>query len=235
MKARIIITLLIAPALLPRAAAGGDDCVILVRPGATARKISRDYLIRPTSWERVVQYNYILKPGTAVRVPAELIKRQGKAFLKSIQGEVFVKFKGENRWRPAVAGLVIQNGDRVRTAYDSAAEILFSDHDRALLRGQTEIEFEYHQQILQGTANCLTVIRGEVIASGNGTGKHPIRYEIKTANSRGVLKGTSLRTKVLKNGEARFEVLSGELSLTSGGKTVTVPVDCGVSIPPKTR
>ena len=230
MNVRILIINLIALFLLAPVVQGGEDCVVLVRPGDTARKIGEEYLIRPTSWERVVQYNYILKPGTAVKVPTELIKQEGNAFLKFIRGEVSVKPAGEDLWLPAMKGLVLQNGDRIKTGYNSTAALFFSDHDRAVLRSETEIIFKYRRHILQGGANCLTVVKGEILASGNGTGKHPVRYEVETPNSRGVLKGTVLRTKVLKSGETRFEVLSGELAVTTADKNMVIPQDCGVTI-----
>lgn len=231
MKIKILTINLITLVLLSPLVQGGEDRVLLIRSGDTARKIGEEYLVRPTSWERVVQYNYILKPGSAIKVPAELIKAEGKAFLTSTRGEVSVKLKGEGIWQPAPKGLVLQSGDRIKTGYNSAAGLNFSDHDRAVLRSETEVIFEYQRHILKGNSDRLTVVRGEIIASGNGTGRHPTRYEIKTPNSRGVLKGTVLRTKVLKSGETRYEVLSGELSVTADGKTSVIPSGSGVTIP----
>ncbi len=232
MKTRIFFVNLIVLAIFCPELRGGEENVVIVRPGDTARKISRQYLIRPTSWERVVQYNYILKPGTAVKVPAELINVEGKAFLEFVRGGVSVKLAGEDRWIPALKGLVLRSGDRVRTDHDSTAELIFADHDRAILRSGTEIIFEYYRGMIRGRGNRLTVIRGEVLASGDGSGSHAISYEIKTPDSRGLLKGTILRIKVSKSGRTRFEVLSGELSVTTAGKTMMIPQDCGITIPP---
>ena len=52
-------------------------------------------------------------------------------------------------------------------------------------------------------------------------------YEIVTPDSRMVLKGTRLRTKVGDGGGTRLEVLEGELSVESSGGKIVVEEGMG--------
>ena len=130
----IIISIIVS---IPVSGQAEDELVFIVREGDTARSLTGRYLVRPTAWERVVQYNYILKTGNLIRVPADLIKRDGKAFLSSVFGDVKVKPAGDSEWETAIDGLIIRKDDTIRTGLGSGVVLRMGREDQAILRSGT--------------------------------------------------------------------------------------------------
>jgi hypothetical protein len=223
----IIISIIIS---IPVSGLAEDELVFIVRDEDTARSLTGRYLVRPTAWERVVQYNYILKPGNLIRVPAELIKSEGKAFLSSVFGDVKVKSAGSREWEPAIDGLILRKDDIVRTGIDSGVVLRMGLEDQAILRSETEVVFEPYKRLLAGKANRITINAGTVLASTRKLEDREFRFEIRTPDSEVELTGTAIRAKVNSDGKTQFEVLSGETVIKSGGEEVLVDGESGIFI-----
>jgi len=223
----IIISIIVS---IPVSGMAEDELVFIVRDGDTARSLTGRYLVRPTAWERVVQYNYILKPGNLIRVPAELIKSEGKAFLSSVFGDVKVKSAGVGEWEPAIDGLILRKDDIVRTGIDSGVVLRMGLEDQAILRSETEVVFEPYKRLLAGKANRITINAGTVLASTRKREDREIRFEIRTPDSELELTGTMIRAKVNSDGKTQFEVLHGETVIKSGGREVLVDGESGIVV-----
>ncbi len=215
--------LLFAPALR-----GGEEFVFFVREGDSARSLTENYLVRPTAWERVVQYNYILKPGNLIRVPPDLVRREERAFLEFVSGEVSFIPAGGREWIPAIDGLILQDGDRVRTGPEGNAVVRTGLEDRAVLRSATEVIYEPTRGFLAGRTNRLTIVEGTVIASTRKMEDREARFVLKAPGSELDLVGTELRIRVSPGGETRFEVLDGEITVKAGREKYTVPAEMGL-------
>ncbi len=223
----ITVLLLFAPALR-----GGEDFVFFVREGDTARTLTENYLVRPTAWERVVQYNYLLKPGNLIRVPADLVRNEERAFLVLVSGEVSYLPAGGREWVPAVPGLILQSGDRVRTGPAAGAVIRTGLEDRAVLRAATEVIYEPSRVFLAGRTNRVTIVEGTVVASTRKGADRDARFVLKTPGSELDLIGTELRIRVSPDGSTRFEVLEGEITVKAGRGKYTVPAEMGLLMSP---
>ena len=204
-----------------------EEFVFMVREGDNARVLTERYLIRPTAWERVVQYNYILKPGNIIKVPVHLVDKEGKAFIEVASGDVAVKALGRREWRPAIDGLILQEGDAVRTGPDSGAAVVMGEGGIAILGNETEIIYEPYSRLFAGRVNRLKILRGEVEARIPPAYDREAGYEIVTPDSRMLLKGTKLRTKVGDGIGTRLEVLEGEVTVDSSGKKLIVEEGMG--------
>jgi len=223
----IIISIIVS---IPVSGQAEDELVFIVREGDTARSLTGRYLVRPTAWERVVQYNYILKTGNLIRVPADLIKRDGKAFLSSVFGDVKVKPAGDSEWETAIDGLIIRKDDTIRTGLGSGVVLRMGREDQAILRSGTEVVFEPYESILSGKANRLAINAGTVLASTRKLKDRESRFEIRTPDSELELTGTMIRAKVNSQGQTQFEVLHGETVIKSGGREVLVDGESGIRV-----
>jgi len=223
----IIISIIVS---IPVSGLAEDELVFIVREGDTARSLTGRYLVRPTAWERVVQYNYILKPGNLIRVPADLITSDGKAFLSSVFGDVKVKPAGGSEWEPAIDGLIISKDDSIRTGPGSGAVLRMGRDDQAILRSETEVVFEPYKSILSGKANRLAINAGTVLASTRKSEDREARFEIRTPDSELELTGTMIRAKVNSEGHSQFEILHGETVIKSGGREVVVDGESGIFV-----
>ncbi len=227
---RLFITALIVLFSSPVLWAGEDEYVFVVRQNDTARSLTESYLVRPTAWERVVQYNYLLKPGNFLKVPPELARKEGSAFIHSPSGEVEVKLAGEKGWLIAPAGLILREGDTVRTGIDSGVVLEMGEGGVAILRGETEVVYRPYHRLLAGRVNRLSILQGRLEASIPHEYEREVGYEIETPDSVLVLCGTRLRTEVSRTGEARYEVLEGEITVDAGGRKYVVPAEVGLVI-----
>ncbi len=207
-----------------------EELVFVVREGDTARTVTERYLVRPTAWERVVQYNYILKPGNLIRVPAELIKSEGKAFLSSIFGDVNVKSSGGSEWVKAIDGIILRDGDTVRSGLESGAVMRMGRDDEVVMRSSTEVAFEPYNKLLGGKANRITINSGTILASTRKREDREFRFEIRTPDSELELTGTTIRAKVNSAGKTQFEVLHGETMIKAGGREILVDGESGIRI-----
>lgn len=225
-----LLTLIIIILSFPVSGLAEDELVFIVREGDTARSLTSRYLVRPTAWERVVQYNYILKAGNLIRVPSDLIRRDGKAFLSSVSGDVKVKPAGRKEWEPAIDGLVIRKDDTIRTGPRSGAVLRMGREDEAILRSDTEVVFESYKKLLSGKANRVTITAGTVLASTRKSEDRKARFEIRTPDSELELTGTIIRAKVDSAGKTQFEVLQGEIAVKSGGGEILVDDESGIRV-----
>jgi hypothetical protein len=228
MKVLIIITIIYLYSVF--SATAEEEFLFVVRKGDTARSITERCLVRPTAWERVVQYNYILKPGNLIRVPAELIKSEGKAFLSSVFGDVKVKSSGGSEWVRAIDGIILRNGDTVRSGLESGAVMRMGRDDEVVMRSSTEVAFEPYNKLLGGKANRITINSGTILASTRKREDREFRFEIRTPDSELELTGTTIRAKVNSAGKTQFEVLHGETMIKAGGREILVDGESGIRI-----
>ena len=225
-----VLLILIIILSLPVSGLAEDELVFIVREGDTARSLTGRYLVRPTAWERVVQYNYILKTGNLIRVPSDLIKRDGKAFLSSVFGDVKVKAAPGSEWEPAIDGLIIRKDDTVRTGPGSGVVLRMGREDQAILRSETEVIFEPYKRIFSGKANRLMINAGTVLASTRKREDREVRFEIRTPDSELELTGTMIRAKVNSEGTTQYEILHGETVIKSEGKAEVVGGESGIVV-----
>jgi len=225
------VLLLIGTAMLfPLPIRADEEFVFIVRDGDSARTVTERYLVRPTAWDRVVQYNYILKPGNVIRVPVELVRKTGAAFIASFYGDVQVKSASYPAWEPAPPGLILRDGDSVKTGLDSGVVLVMGEGGEAILRGETEVIYQPYSRILTGWVNRLDILKGEVEAIIPLKSDRRADYEIVTPDSRLSLKGTRLRVKVEDRVGTHLEVLEGEVDTEFSGEKFVIKAGTGIVI-----
>ncbi|MDP8235623.1 MAG: FecR family protein [Candidatus Erginobacter occultus] len=225
--AAILAGVCLALLIIPEAGAE-EDYFIPVLPGSTSTSIIESYLTGPPAWGIVVDYNRLLRPGNVVRVPANLVNLEGKAYISNRYGETEVRLSGEDSWREVLPGLIIQRGDTLRTGPQSGIEITMENGDQARLRELTTVEFI---PIREGEkTNLLRVIRGKVISIIEAAPHRDIRYRIQTPTAVSLVRGTLFRTKVDENSRTVFEVLEGMVNVQSGDEELDLENDFGVKL-----
>ncbi len=209
---------------------GGEEFVFFVREGDTSRSLSETYLVRPTAWERVVQYNYILKPGTLIQVPGDLVRWEERAFLEFASGDVSYLPAGSREWLPAVPGLILGNGDRVRTGLEGGAVLRTGREDRTVMRPVTEVAYEPSRGFFSGRTNRVTVAEGTVFASTRKQDDREARFVLRTPEAELELTGTEVRIGVCPRDGSRFEVLEGEVAISTPSGKRLVPEGTGLRL-----
>jgi hypothetical protein len=227
---KAVILVIGAAIFIPSPIRAEEEFVFIVRDGDTARILTERNLVRPTAWERVVQYNYILKPGNVIRVPTELVRKEGAAFITDLYGTVQVKSSADPVWIPAPTGLILRAGDSVKTGLDSGVVLALGEGGEAILRGETTVVYQPYSKLLSGPVNRLSVLQGFVEARIPPADNREVNYEIETPGSILKLKGTKLRIKVSKDSLTQFEVLEGDIYVNSSGRKCLVGSDAGIII-----
>jgi hypothetical protein len=227
---KLAIASLLGGLLLSLPAAAQTDLQIVVRPGDTDQSLTRDYLSTPGSWDTLVRYNALLKPGNIIKAPRKLCDLRDKAVLSLVYGQVYLRPAGMSDWIIARSGLIVQKGDRIRTALYSGAELTMANGDKAVLRQLTEIGFEPYSQPPRGKTTLLRVLRGRLISTIRKLKNRDTRYEIQTPTATSLVRGTIFRTKVDDDLQTQFEVLRGAVKVSSQGEERTVKENYGIKI-----
>ncbi len=225
---RLFVILVLFFTLRPGAGAQ-EEYAIPVKPGDSSSTIIESYLNGLGAWDKVVEYNQLLRPGNLVKVPSQLVNLEGKAYISLIYGEGSVRLAGAENWIKALPGLIIQNGDTVRTGSDSGIELTMENGDRALLRELTEIQFSPVRKQQEKT-NLLKLLQGKVISIIRRMPNRDIRYRIQTPTAVSLVRGTRFRTKITEDEKTVFEVLEGEVGVESDAGEITLEDDFGIKL-----
>jgi len=130
---------------------------------------------------------------------ADEIKRVAK--ITSITGDVNVKVYGEADWVPAEKGMILNEGDMIRTKADSWAHLMLNG------KGQTaNVEVEENSKLLlsqlitqgkKGTQQTLLDLAiGEILIKAEKLHTSESKFEVKTPSSIVGVRGTKFSVRV---------------------------------------
>ncbi|MDR2452674.1 MAG: FecR domain-containing protein [Candidatus Accumulibacter sp.] len=206
----------------------------VIKPGDTLISIAGRYLARPADWPRIQENNdiadpYRILPGTAVRIPASMLRREpGTARLEKIHGGVRWH-DGNGEWRAASDGLRLAAGAVVETGEDSSALLLLADGSRIILAPHSVLELDTLSVFAGGLMvdTRLHLPRGQTDVQANPERRRNLR--IRTPSAQAVVRGTHFRLEADETA-SREETLSGVVSVTAAGRRVTIPAGKGTLV-----
>jgi hypothetical protein len=128
--------------------------------------------------------------GTAIR-EAKLGKVSGNVQVRVAQGP----------WQKAASGIVLREGDEVRTSPGAAAEILLDGGDVGKLDLREDSEFKFTQLLEKSNGEKITLLDlavGRVLVHA-GKLKGDSKFEVRTPTSTTGVRGTVFEVAVEKN------------------------------------
>lgn len=130
----------------------GDDLIYVVQPGDTLYNISEKFLEDPKYWPNLandarVQIPQHMQPGQTIRLPLELLRHELKDIRVAFgRGEAFV-VQPNGVSRPLTRGMVLREGQTVKTGADGFVSLLLPDESRLFLSANSSLKIQYFRHV----------------------------------------------------------------------------------------
>ncbi len=155
----------------------------------------------------------LAKPGAGVKKKAE--NGIGTLFVKN--GQVELLRSGKTKWIKAQKGMLIFEGDKLKTRELARAAVILDDGSIIRLNENTDLFFKVRQAKKK---NRIKLLLGHLWAKVKKL-DHGQGLEIETPSAVAAIKGTELELKVLPDGKVRLIVWDGLVDFfNSHGKVV---------------
>ncbi len=228
--------LLLTLLLFHQPAVGMDrEWLYTVEDGDNLWTLSKEHLKSMRYWKKLVVLNnieepYRLQPGTALRIPVEWLKSGSSvATIVELTGEATIAGHTSDQLVPAQKGMLLWEGDTIKTVSGSNATLQFTDGSRILVQAESELKVE--KLVGYGSTGMAdTKVRLKSGRTHNKVipkTKQGSRFEISTPSAIAAVRGTEYRISAEENGESRTEVLTGAVGVDSSGSSQVVPEGFG--------
>ena len=199
---------------------------VTVEEGDFLIKICERYLDEPHRWPEVARLNTLknpdlIYPRQVIAIPAQLLKGTPiDGVVSFLKGTVEFLPEGTDEWKLLQMNDKVPEGSKIRTASESAVEIMFEDGASCYQRSDTTMAIEtarkkgdlkIHKIFLE-TGKAVTRIR-------EATGEES-RFEVQTPSAICAARGTEFRTSVDTYKTTRSEVLDGIVGVEAMKKVV---------------
>ena len=234
---QLTIILVFAFSLLGQNAAAEETVVIKVQKGENLIHICEEYLEYKKDWDKIAKINRLanpnrIYPGQYLVIPVEFLK--GIPLYGSVtfvKGVVEVYDADQKKWKTLALNDSIHQGEKIRTAVDSALEISYQDGITLLLRENTIVAIAKtrSKSLTKKVYDFFLDIGRAVNNLRKATGKE-IRYKIHTPTTVAAARGTDFRVSVDKDSATRLEVLQGNVGVRSGKQEINIPAGYGALV-----
>lgn len=223
------------------ASAQALDWVYTVRPGENMAAVAKRFLASKYDAHALYQHNKLrpsraLKAGAKLRIPIAWLKlRPARAQLLHSRGDVKIIQAAGDDVLPRASDTELQVGDEVVTGADGSALIEFADGSQLRVQQNSRLIFDT-LSVFGETGMVDTRMRlpaGRIEGQVTPNGATPSRFEITTPAAVAAVRGTDLRVGAEADRPGtRNEVLSGEVRVQVGGKTVDLARGLGLAAVP---
>ena len=164
-------------------------------------------------------------------IPIELLKAETvSAKVASVSGEVYLIRNGKILHR-LKKGDEILPGQSVVTEKDGYAHLVFPDQRYTRIASDSKFTLTYYVKVAeQGIKAEFFLEKGRITHSVRMHLRHTESFNTRTPVSVTGVRGTEYRLKMVDSKTNLVETLQGNVSVTAGGKTVTLPKNRGVKV-----
>lgn len=152
----------------------------------------------------------------------EFFRRERAATFASLKGDVQIQLAGSMGWESAKKGMKLKKGDRVRTRSGSRCVVQFDDGSQLTVKSDSLVYIdELSEDVRTRQKNsAIKLLVSDVEASILRPTAKGSRFLIETPGSVAQVKKARMNISVNKNSQTEYKLLSGEVSVSAGGKNV---------------
>ncbi|MEM5369182.1 FecR domain-containing protein [Paraburkholderia azotifigens] len=180
--------------------ASGAIATYTTRIGDTLYDVADRYLRDPHDWTVLRTLNHVadplhLQPGVQLRLPIALLKQEPRAArVVAVSGPAAHAFR-QNPFAPVDAGMVLVEGDRVRTGHNGFVTLELDDGSHVSVPQDSTIEIgRLRQTVLTGSKDRVIELKqGEVDSEVNHATKKDDRFQIRSPSVVAGVRGTRFR------------------------------------------
>ncbi len=199
--------------------------------GDTLYEIAARYLRDPHDWAVLSRLNHVpaprhLQAGIQIKLPAALLRQDREsARVLATSGPVERAF-GSGPYTPLAPGMMLGEGDRVRTGHDGFAtlELVDGSHVSVSPDGMVEIG-KLRQTVLTGASDRVIELQhGEVDSEVTHATKKDDRFQIRSPSVVAGVRGTRFRVNYdAGQQQTAVEVLEGAVGVDPGSVPAPAP------------
>ncbi|WP_109481048.1 FecR domain-containing protein [Paraburkholderia sp. C35] len=174
--------------------------IYVTRAGDTLYDLADRYLRDPRDWVVLRKLNHVadplhLQPGVQLRLPVTLLKQEpSTARVVAVSGPATHAFR-QNPFVPVTVGMVLVEGDRVRTGHEGFVTLELDDGSHVSVPQDSTIEIgALRQTVLTGSKDrVINLKQGEVDSEINHATKKDDRFQIRSPSVVAGVRGTRFR------------------------------------------
>ena len=154
----------------------------------------------------------------------DFFRRERTATFTSLKGNVEIQQAGSMGWQDAEKGMKLKKGDRVRTRSGSRCVVQFDDGSQLTVKSDSLVHIdELSEDVRTRQKNsAIKLLVSDVEASILRPTAKGSRFLIETPGSTAQIKKARMNISVNKDNQTEYKLLSGDVSVTSGGKNVKI-------------
>jgi len=152
----------------------------------------------------------------------EFFRRERAATFTSIKGNVEIQREGSMGWESAKKGMKLKKGDRVRTRSGARSVLQFDDGSQLTIKSGSLVHIdELSEDVRTRQKNsAIRLLVSDVEASILRPTAKGSRFLIETPGSVVQIKKARMNISVNENNQTEYKLLSGDVSVSAGGKNV---------------
>ncbi|MGD8353751.1 MAG: FecR domain-containing protein [Pseudomonadota bacterium] len=152
----------------------------------------------------------------------DFFRRERAATFSSLKGDVQIQQAGSMSWESAEKGMKLKKGDRIRTRSGSNCVVQFDDGSQLTVKSDSLVHIdELSEDVRTRQKNsAIKLLVSDVEASILRPTARGSRFLIETPGSVAQIRKARMNISVDKNNQTEYKLLSGDVSVTSGGKNV---------------
>jgi hypothetical protein len=217
--------------LLPAGSYGGEEKTIEISviKNDNLINICKNLLDNPSHWSVIARINRLkndnlIYPGQKLVIPVRLLKGlpfNGRVFF--IKGDVTVRAAPEDDWKTLRNGDMVQQGNSIRTGFESAVEIIFDDGTSFYQRPDTILDIFTTQIKTDDSIWQRLILRGgQLLLNIRRISGKDSRLEIQTPAAVAAARGTDFRVTVDSRHNITSEVLQGKVDIKAMNQVVAL-------------
>ncbi|MFV0644865.1 MAG: FecR domain-containing protein [Sphingomonadaceae bacterium] len=198
-----------------------------VRKGDTLYALAQEHFRRPSDMIRVQRINRISDPrrmqtGRILVIPRSYLRYQPlNAKIQAFRGSVLIRRAGSGATTNAVAGMTLEEGDRIRTAPAGFVTLAVDGGVRTTLPSSSAVILQrLRRYSINGEVERVIALqegRGDIDASGLRRKGSKGGLEVRTPNATAAIRGTEFSVAVLSGGTS-VSVHEGKVDVSGNSK-----------------
>lgn len=173
--------------------------------------------------------------GTAKSADKEL----PTAFIGDMSGKVEIWLNGDDDWRKAEKGLVLEKGDKIKTGANSEAVLQWANGHKVKVYALCMLNIEELSSSGSSEKTSLNVESGKIFAKANKLKSDKSAFQVETPTAVAGVRGTQFMVEVSDDGASTVALLEGSLSIVTDAvemvleENMQISFDMDMSAPPQ--
>lgn len=143
-------------------------------------------------------------------------KKAPDAFIASMEGDVKIILTGDTDAQPAKKGLVLKEGDKIKTGADSEALLQWSSGHKIKVYPLTNISIDQLAKRAGSEKISLNVESGKMFAKANKLKSPDSKFSVSTPTAVAGVRGTEFMVNVQEDQTSTVSLLEGSLEVVTG-------------------